>query len=190
MNEKQFWTIEREEGESLRDFVFRTWREANPALPDDLAQPDIGKATYQAEIVTAGYLSPYHFGVRLREMVGGANDGTSRCVAVYSATSPDGRGLCKTIYYCWDEPHKDGPAMAAFYDPSRGPTFGNPMLTAAQAGRNYGVPRSSITLACRQGYIVGAERVDGRWQFLASDFQQWLESRPGRGGKRDDPQAL
>jgi len=184
MNDKQFWTIERGEDEPLRDFIFRTWREANPALPEDLASAGIGEAIYQAEIVTAGYLSPYHFGIRLREMVGGANDGTLRCVAIYAATCPDDQEICtKTIYYCWDEPHEDGPAMAAFYDPSRGPTFGNQLLTIAQAMRHYSVPRSTITLACRDGQIEGAERIDGRWQFLASSFQSWLESRPSKGNR-------
>lgn len=54
-------------------------------------------------------------------------------------------------------------------------------FTAAEAERKYGVPRSSITLACRTGEIERAEIRDGRWRFPREDFLEWKRSRPGSG---------
>lgn len=122
---KQFFTIERELNETWRDFVFRTWRTANPNLPEHLYQ--VGQWQFSDEVVWEGYLSPYRFGIKLREMVGGANDGTSRCVPIFAAKQANDRGVIdRTVYYCWDEPDIDGPHVAAFYAPYLGPTFGNP----------------------------------------------------------------
>jgi hypothetical protein len=123
--DKQFWTIERKPGESARDFILRTWREAKSDLPQNIANLDLTKCHAQTEVVKDGYESPYRFGVILRELVG------EDFAPIFQATHTDGNGLTHAVYYAWGQMEQEadgdnGPTVAAFYNPQAGPTFGQP----------------------------------------------------------------
>ena len=104
-----FWSIEREKGESMRDFVIRTWSTCYPTMTQDELQA-IAPEQQSAEIVKDGYLSPYLFGRVLRWMVDDKN------AAILGAYMRDGESA---IYYTWGRPGDNGPTLAAFYDPAK-----------------------------------------------------------------------
>ena len=289
-----FWTLQREEKETARDFIFRTWREAHSKL-------HIQRLCVHREVVTEGYASPYRFARILRIMVG--NDD----VPVFRVENAG-----NTIYYAWGEADREGPRIAAFYDPRHRdesldtrccrtvdgvlyadlgtgdlaeavaaylsaavqaaadqrlgeqpacssqtsrlegkvashpvttPTFdivkvrdtepdlpdifalvntdesgyligeidqvqaliaaldrfthapdaadtidrwderlGYEWITPGQAARDYGLPRVTITWACRNGRIRGASKVSGRWRFPRIGFLSWkMQYRPRSG---------
>ena len=105
--ENAFWTLERKDGESARQFILRTWAECYldlTALELETAQAaDFGSAV----TVKDGYASPYEFGRVLRMMV--CDDKATIFGAHHSKTA--------TIYYCWNSTD-DGPTMCALYDPA------------------------------------------------------------------------
>ena len=117
-NRDMFWTIERGEEESDRDFIYRCWEEAHgaPVTKEDAAQ------TFQAEVVKDGYASPYQFAILLRDLAARAkhvNEGPT--VSVWAAHNVQTGGA---VYYCWNDAPMGGKTRCAFYDPARGPTFG------------------------------------------------------------------
>ena len=59
--------------------------------------------------------------------------------------------------------------------------LGAKWLTASEASRDWGIPQSSITWACRQGLIREAEKGPRGWEFPQRHFLAWLNHRPGRG---------
>jgi hypothetical protein len=131
--DNQFWTIERKPDESQRDFIFRTWREANPYLPEDIAANPYklrGRRHGHGEIVPQGYGSPYRFGRILRDMVQSSQESLG-AVPIFKFTETDAKGFeLHVTYFAWNGPETDkfesGPHIAAFYNPANGPTFGNP----------------------------------------------------------------
>jgi hypothetical protein len=56
----------------------------------------------------------------------------------------------------------------------------NREMTVTEAVAEYKVPRASITWAIRQGHLA-AQKNGRAWMFMSSDFEDWLENRPGRG---------
>lgn len=54
---------------------------------------------------------------------------------------------------------------------------------ASDAADRFDVAPSSVTWACREGQIVGARKDGGEWSFPLIAFVDWLENRPGRGGR-------
>lgn len=108
-NKAQFWTLARNDGEPLRDYLLRCWTEARG---DDAH--DAPAAQIQSETVREGHGSPYRFGCILRDLVGDDRAG------VYAAQNITTGGA---VYYAWNVTPA-GPTMCAFYDPTRGPTFG------------------------------------------------------------------
>lgn len=60
-------------------------------------------------------------------------------------------------------------------------------IGVTDAAREYGVPRSSITLACRQGDIEEAQKGRHGWEFPESAFLYWLNTRPGSGRRASEP---
>lgn len=120
--QKLFWTLNRQTNESMRDFIWRIWREANPTLPE--RQPDmwtVPQGAYALEVVRDSYRSPYRFGAVLREMVCSTNIATADDPGIYSATHVHGNGSSHTIYYTYGQMVRSGshagPQIAAFYDP-------------------------------------------------------------------------
>ena len=69
----------------------------------------------------------------------------------------------------------DGPISPRDYQ------LGYEWLDTQQASREYGVPQSSITWACRQGFIKDAVKNGHSWSFPAVTFRHWNRNRPGRG---------
>jgi hypothetical protein len=127
-NKAQFWMLEREAGEGMREYMARCWAEARgEAIPQDLPP-----ARFQAEVVRDGYLSPYRFGKLLRALVMGAASveeaEAADPVGVYAAKNVNTGGA---VYYAWDGDNAegDGPTRCAFYDPARGPTWGRQPAT-------------------------------------------------------------
>ena len=119
---RPFWTIERIEGESIRDFVLRTWGECYPDLGADELQNRMDEGSNSAVVVKNGYLSPYKFGRVLREMVGDEK------AAILGAYAKDRA----TIYYTW-RIEGDGPVVAALYNPDLRPeTLYSAMDTAGE----------------------------------------------------------
>lgn len=117
-NRQMFWVIERGEEETLLAFIKRCWEEAHgaPTTKEDAPQ------TFQAEVVRDGYASPYQFAILLRDLAARAehvNDGPA--FGVWGAHNVQTGGA---VYYCWDDWPGEEPTRCAFYDPSKGPTFG------------------------------------------------------------------
>lgn len=50
-------------------------------------------------------------------------------------------------------------------------------IDAARAGQQFGVPRATLTLACRDGSIKGAVKVGNRWEFPLASFLEWLREK-------------
>jgi len=57
------------------------------------------------------------------------------------------------------------------------PQLGTPWLSAREAEEKWGVPRATITLACRQGKIREAAKLGNRWHFPQRTFLAWLHKR-------------
>jgi hypothetical protein len=53
-------------------------------------------------------------------------------------------------------------------------------MTVTDAAGMYQVPRSSITWAIRNGYLVGEKR-RGQWYVWSNDIEDWKAARPGSG---------
>jgi len=54
-----------------------------------------------------------------------------------------------------------------------------PWISAREAEENWGIPRATITWACRQGHIAGAEKLGNRWRFPQGRFLAWMHTRKG-----------
>lgn len=52
-----------------------------------------------------------------------------------------------------------------------------PFISAATAGRQFNVPRATLTWACRNGRIADAIKNSNRWEFPLNSFLEWLNSR-------------
>ena len=110
-NREAFWTIARQAGETTRDFVIRTWREAYPIATSGLTLEDLQTLDPEqgsAVVVKEGYASPYTFAGVLRDMV---DNDKATILGAYANNAA-------TIYYTW-KIGDDGPVLAAFYDPAR-----------------------------------------------------------------------
>ena len=57
----------------------------------------------------------------------------------------------------------------------------SPWITIREAEEEYGIPRATLTWACRQGKIVGAEKLGNRWRFPLVTFRTWLRKRKSGG---------
>jgi len=55
-----------------------------------------------------------------------------------------------------------------------------PWMGVHEALEEWGIPRPTVTLACRNGEIEGAEKVANRWQFPQAMFLAWLRRRRQR----------
>ena len=69
------------------------------------------------------------------------------------------------------------------------PQLGTPWLSAREAEEKWGVPRATITLACRRGKIREARKLGNRWQFPQRTFLAWLHRRE-EGEGSDEPEAF
>jgi len=52
-----------------------------------------------------------------------------------------------------------------------------PFIDAATAGRQFSVPRATITWACREGKIADAIKNGNRWEFPLESFLAWHNNR-------------
>lgn len=48
-----------------------------------------------------------------------------------------------------------------------------PWITIREAEEEYGVPRATLTWACRRGKIEGATKLGNRWRFPLTTFEAW-----------------
>jgi len=53
----------------------------------------------------------------------------------------------------------------------------SPWVSVREAEEEYGIPRATLTWACRKGAIVGAEKLGNRWRFPLVTFRTWLRKR-------------
>jgi len=165
-----FTAIDRQPDESSRDFVTRTWRTANPTLPENLTT--IHPTSLQVEQVTEGCRAPYAFANTLREMVGG------HWVAVWSTSHQDPDGLTHTIYYAWNTLSGHGtPTRAVFYDPQHRPSQGQAYLYVIEF-RGSDVPSYQTTPYIPEDAIVVADTHFSVVEATASQVEQWISGFP------------
>jgi len=60
------------------------------------------------------------------------------------------------------------------------PRLGATWLTTVEACEGWGVPRSTLTWACRTGLIREARKGHRGWEFPQRAFLAWLAKRPDR----------
>lgn len=67
--------------------------------------------------------------------------------------------------------------------PKGGEIISSREAQAIATAKGIDVPISSITHACRQGHIDGAQKHGRDWLFVESEFWRWLNNRPKPGRK-------
>jgi len=165
-----FTSIDRQPDESLRQFVVRTWRTANPTLPEDLAT--IHPTSLQIEQVAEGYRAPYAFANKLREMVGGDR------VAIWSTSHQDPDGLTHTIYYAWNTLSGHGtPTRAVFYDPQHRTSQNQAHLYVVQF-RGPDVPSPATSPEIPDDAVIVADTHFSVVEATASQVEQWISGFP------------
>jgi len=108
-----FYTIVRDQDESVSSFARRVWATLNPDYTDEGYDALQNKPSVARIIVPEGYESPYRFGKRLREMVGDHD------APIFSATRRlDVKGWVHTRYYCYRQAGRNGPSEVVVYDPA------------------------------------------------------------------------
>lgn len=100
------------------------------------------------------------------------SDGTQGIVV---GDLPDAIAACLCLRRLTDSQRHDGEI------PEFDPRLGHRQLSVREASEEYGVPRASITLACRQGQITDAVKGRYGWRFSENAFRVWMKHRPGRG---------